>query len=277
MPELPPAGEQARLVRDVEDALADAAHRQHPLHELLARLYEDWKQQRRRVERLSHISDSYQALARDEHATLSDRYRKQLRQLGKLARISDRYQSMMRDLNVALEEASTHDPLTKLGNRRLLLQQLRQESERAERHGTPLHVAVIDIDRFKDINDAHGHDAGDRVLVAVARAINDSIREYDHCGRWGGEEFLLVLPQTSAQSAMEVVERVRRAATASVGADSSLHVTLSAGLARMLPGESVERTVSRADAAMYQAKRSGRDRTMLAGQGDDARDEAPFC
>ncbi|MBF2950581.1 GGDEF domain-containing protein [Pseudomonas aeruginosa] len=219
-----------------------------------------------RLERIARISDGFQSMAREQNLSLSERYHKQLRRLEKVARISDRYQQMMRDLNLALKEASIRDPLTGLPNRRMLLERLREENERSQRHGQSYVLAMLDVDFFKQVNDTWGHDSGDRVLVEIARAMESELREYDLCGRWGGEEFLLLLPQTRLQDAGPVLERVRdsvRTLAVRVGTEA-LSVTASVGVTEHRIGETYSQTVNRADAALLDAKRSGRDKCVFA-------------
>ncbi|MBG6481887.1 biofilm formation regulator diguanylate cyclase SiaD [Pseudomonas aeruginosa] len=219
-----------------------------------------------RLERIARISDGFQSMAREQNLSLSERYHKQLRRLEKVARISDRYQQMMRDLNLALKEASIRDPLTGLPNRRMLLERLREENERSQRHGQSYVLAMLDVDFFKQVNDTWGHDSGDRVLVEIARAMESELREYDLCGRWGGEEFLLLLPQTRLQDAGPVLERVRdsvRTLAVRVGTEA-LSVTASVGVTEHRIGETYSQTGNRADAALLDAKRSGRDKCVFA-------------
>lgn len=173
---------------------------------------------------------------------------------------------MMRDLNLALKEASIRDPLTGLPNRRMLLERLREENERSQRHGQSYVLAMLDVDFFKQVNDTWGHDSGDRVLVEIARAMESELREYDLCGRWGGEEFLLLLPQTRLQDAGPVLERVRdsvRTLAVRVGTEA-LSVTASVGVTEHRIGETYSQTVNRADAALLDAKRSDRDKCVFA-------------
>lgn len=214
----------------IDGLLADPQFHGHPLHQALARLRQQSLEQLVRLERIARISDGFQSMAREQNLSLSERYHKQLRRLEKVARISDRYQQMMRDLNLALKEASIRDPLTGLPNRRMLLERLREENERSQRHGQSYVLAMLDVDFFKQVNDTWGHDSGDRVLVEIARAMESELREYDLCGRWGGEEFLLLLPQTRLQDAGPVLERVRdsvRTLAVRVGTEA-LSVTASA-------------------------------------------------
>lgn len=251
---------------EVERLLADPAHRGHPLHAALAALWEQYGEQLRRMQRVTRLSDSFQAMAHERELSRSQQIDKQLRQLEKITRISDRYQSMMRELNLALEQASTHDLLTGLANRRLLLARLKAEGERSDRKEGCFSLALVDVDRFKSINDRFGHDAGDQVLVRIARALEGSLREYDLCGRWGGEEFLILLADTRLTEAGAIVQRLQDAVRALRCDDIAveLRVSVSIGVAEHQPADTVDQTVARADAALLQAKREGRDRVVLA-------------
>lgn len=250
----------------ISQLLADPENQDTALHQTLGELWEAHQELVRRLERIARISDAYQSLARQKEQSLAERVNKQLRQLEKVARISDRYQQMMRDLNLALQEASTHDALTGLPNRRLLVERLKEESERFRRYARPFSVAMIDIDHFKLINDHFGHEIGDNVLVEVARVLDAEIREHDLCGRWGGEEFLVLLPETDQGTASQVLERLRQAVerlTVRVNT-ASVSVTISVGLAEHLAGNSYSDTINRADGALLAAKRSGRNRASSA-------------
>ena len=164
-----------------------------------------------------------------------------------------------------LEALIFEDTLTGLANRRYILTQLAAHVSGARRHERPLSVAIIDIDHFKAVNDTHGHDAGDRVLVAVAAALGGHLRAEDQLGRLGGEEFLAVLPDTDAAAAERVTEKLRcEVANAVVEHDGlRLAVTVSIGVATWA-GESPEQLLRRADVALYAAKAAGRDRALSA-------------
>ncbi len=158
------------------------------------------------------------------------------------------------------------DALTGLANRRLLMDRLKVEMERANRHNHHFVLAMLDVDHFKQFNDKHGHEVGDRILVAVARNMESLLRKYDVCGRWGGEEFLLILPQTTRKEAHDVVSRVHqgiRNAAIHVG-HQTLSVTVSIGIAEHQENEGFAETLNRADAAMLEAKRRGRNRLLSA-------------
>ena len=164
-----------------------------------------------------------------------------------------------------LESLIFEDALTGLANRRFILTQLSSQVSAARRHGRPLSVAIVDIDHFKPVNDAYGHHAGDLVLVAVASALADHLRAEDQLGRLGGEEFLVVLPDTDAAAAERVTGKLRcevaRTTVAHEGRE--LSVTVSIGMATW-DEEAPEELLRRADEALYAAKAAGRDRALSA-------------
>jgi diguanylate cyclase (GGDEF)-like protein len=140
--------------------------------------------------------------------------------------------------------------------------------KRGTRTGTPLSVIICDIDHFKQVNDRFGHDAGDSVLRAVAALLTGVARESDALGRWGGEEFLMILPDTDENAAFVVAERMRKVVEAAPMPVPGLKVTISLGVAGLLPGgsepERWQEAVRHADDAMYRAKQSGRNRASCA-------------
>ncbi len=152
---------------------------------------------------------------------------------------------------------ATTDPVTGLANRWAGEEALAREHARARRHARPLTVALMDLDHFKQVNDRHGHAVGDQVLAVVAEVLRDVLREADHLARWGGEEFLLVLPDTHAEEAVALAERCRAALVAARPA--GLTLTASFGVAELAPSESREGLLARADTSLYSAKEAGRD------------------
>lgn len=175
--------------------------------------------------------------------------------------------------NRSLDELAVRDPGTGLRNSRYFRARLREEQARTQRTGAPLSIIVMDVDRFKLVNDSFGHPVGDEVLLAVSRAITSATRGGDTAAalqgtaaRMGGEEFALLLPDTDAAQARAIAERVRRAVAAAVVRapdGGEVRITLSCGVASGLPPseEAGQALYAAADAAMYRAKRAGRDRT----------------
>lgn len=165
-----------------------------------------------------------------------------------------------------IQELVHYDELTKAFNRRTLTQRLEQERSRAERTGVPFTVAMMDLDHFKAVNDTYGHGVGDDVLRTFAAAVHAKMRDTDIFGRYGGEEFLLILTATSPESAEGALERVRAAVAAAdwAGIAPGLNVTQSIGVASFRKGENIEQLLHRADSALYQAKHAGRDRVVTS-------------
>ena len=174
------------------------------------------------------------------------------------------------------EARATHDRLTGIANRETLLATLSAEVERAGRHYKPLSVAFIDIDRFKPINDTYGHNSGDAVLRQIAGIIADSIRASDTFGRYGGEEFMLILPETAPENAVDLAEELRALVMQQplqIAGAQSITATISIGIAGGRGSQlQLDMLVDRADAAMYAAKSLGRNRTHLFRDLDE---EAP--
>jgi two-component system, cell cycle response regulator len=160
---------------------------------------------------------------------------------------------------------ATTDALTGILNRRAFMEWASRELRQALRYEHPFAVVLLDVDRFKKINDLRGHASGDLVLAGVARIISEAVRSCDVVARWGGEEFVLALPCTALEGAREVAERARQrietAALFDVNNDR-VPVTASLGVAQLLPQESVEQLLDRADRAMYGAKNAGRNRVV---------------
>jgi diguanylate cyclase (GGDEF)-like protein len=169
-------------------------------------------------------------------------------------------------LNRELERLAAVDALTGLSNRRQIAGDLARAVSAARRHRADVAVLLIDVDHFKDINDAYGHHVGDRVLVACSHAMRAALRREDLLGRWGGEEFIAVLPSTDADGAVVVAERIRAAfeeVAVWTGAAVPVRVTASVGVA-VTSGEEIGALLERTDAALYAAKDAGRNRVELA-------------
>jgi diguanylate cyclase (GGDEF)-like protein len=179
----------------------------------------------------------------------------------------------MADRMAETRQAATIDPLTGILNRQTLLVRLDEELARAVRYKRPLSVVLVDIDHFKRINDTHGHDAGDRVLDDLARQLSGSVRSVDVVGRYGGEEFLLILPETDADAAAAIAEKLRwviGSREVKLADGHTATMTISAGVAGG-PGEVLRRDalVRDADAALYSAKALGRNQVYVFRETGD--------
>ncbi|MET0081782.1 MAG: diguanylate cyclase [Sedimenticola sp.] len=167
--------------------------------------------------------------------------------------ISDRHRMLQE-----LEYQASHDYLTRLLNRNRLREQLLKEQERSDRYGDPVSVIMYDIDKFKAINDNFGHDRGDSVLQEITAVVGEQLRTLDHHGRWGGEEFIIVLPGTQISGAAYLAERCRQA-VAGHSLEDVDGVTISCGVVQYESGESAESLLKRADECLYRAKDAGRN------------------
>jgi diguanylate cyclase (GGDEF)-like protein/PAS domain S-box-containing protein len=166
-----------------------------------------------------------------------------------------------------LRELATTDPLTGALNRRQLFELAEEEVRRAERYGRPLCFSMLDLDHFKAVNDRYGHAVGDEALRAVASAFRRSLRTTDRLARHGGEEFVVMLPETPLLTARGAIERIR-ASVEALRFDAKgdrIAITVSAGVVAWRSGESVDAVLDRADGALYQAKRAGRNQVVAAG------------
>lgn len=224
---------------------------------------------------------------------LADAYRRSYREQRRLVRLSDRMQlelqrakreqeeqglrlaalnaqltteiQQRKALEAELRLAAITDSLTGVAVRRHFQQQLEDEIKRAGRSGRPLVLLLMDLDRFKDINDTHGHAAGDDVLVGFVKVCRDQLRETDLPGRIGGEEFAVILPECGPEDGQRVAERIRAGLEAHgtrLDTGETIACTVSIGLAVLEAGESATALMKRADMAMYAAKKGGRNRVV---------------
>lgn len=204
------------------------------------------------------------AYVRRAHEELEQRVQERTVQLEQANRDNETLLADLRRQRAELERLSREDPLTGLANRRDFDQQLRHEVQRSTRTGSPLTVAMLDLDHFKHINDRLGHTFGDAVLRAAAGLIRAQCREFDLVARYGGEEFALIMPGTDLEGASAVCERIRRSfqnhewSTMQAG----LLLTISAGLSQWQPGVDMATLLMQADAQLYEAKRLGRNRVQ---------------
>jgi diguanylate cyclase (GGDEF)-like protein len=191
----------------------------------------------------------------------------------RIKRLQDELDQKNRELEVAnkrLKTLAITDGLTGLFNHRHVHELLHEEFERSKRTGEPVGLAMLDLDKFKAVNDTYGHPTGDVILYETARILRETAREIDMVGRYGGEEFIAILPNTSEEHAAQFAERVRTAVAEHVFRDEATEVrmTVSSGVASF-PGpglDAPEALLKRADEALYQAKEGGRNRVVRASE-----------
>lgn len=165
------------------------------------------------------------------------------------------------ELKHKYQKLANFDPLTNLSNRRVAYDILKQEQSRLNRNKEMLSILISDVDKFKRVNDQYGHNAGDAVLVELAKLFNEHVREQDCVARWGGEEFLFILPQTSAKNAAIIAEKIRSKVEKHVinYREDSIQITVSVGIAQFEAGSNIDDVINQADKYLYQAKESGRN------------------
>jgi len=168
-----------------------------------------------------------------------------------------------RELEEELQRVATVDSLTGLYNRRKFEATLDYEVARNKRYPVGLSLILVDIDYFKNVNDTYGHDVGDKVLQDFAGLLKKSIRKTDIAGRWGGEEFMIILPESSASTACAVAEKIRKNIE-SAAFDTIGKMTASMGVCLMGGSDEADSLIKRADIALYEAKRNGRNMVQIA-------------
>ena len=223
---------------------------------------------------LQRISSSGDPLTPEIDKIIS-RYAKLLRRFNKIVNISDSYQSQLQDLNMRLELMVRTDILTGLANRMEMLSQLEIEQKRSERHNKTFSLILGDLDHFKQINDTYGHLAGDRVLRQVAAQFRNNLRTEDVCARWGGEEFMILLPETPLEQAVTVAEKLAAAVREKdINWDQqSITVTISFGVGEFQAGNgtsTIDEFIQLVDNALYAAKHRGRNRVERAVSQEQA-------
>ena len=183
--------------------------------------------------------------------------------LHKIESFNEQAGRMARAFRAALSDL---DPLTGTNTRMTMEKELMREQQRMRRSGRPCSIAIADIDHFKSVNDTYGHQAGDRVLSRITRLIEDTLRPYDSIYRFGGEEFLICLPDSGPEDARRVLDRVRKLISETpitLDSGDQLLVTVSFGVAQLVPRRSLKEITERADRALYEAKNNGRDQVVV--------------
>jgi len=248
-----------------------------------AKIYE---RESRFIEKINQIqADAFISKAElfKEFTELSKEYAKLLNQTIKITRIGDSNQRKLflaneqiekqkKELSIAykkMEMLARTDPLTQLSNRRDFLEKFQQEIIRFERSGKPFSVVLGDIDDFKLVNDRFGHDCGDLVLVTISKIFKSMIRKQDSVGRWGGEEFILLLPEAPLQGGKKVAEGIRERIAGEIFSyrEHQVSITITFGVCEYNGVMDIDACVKRADEALYSGKHKGKNCVFLADKG----------
>ncbi len=195
---------------------------------------------------------------------LTQQYNRLERRLNKVARIGDMMQSQIMELNQRLEQKASSDALTGLLNRTGAYQRINAVASYLVREQQPFALLLLDLDYFKQINDSFGHQTGDRILKELAAELQRNLRGYDCCARWGGEEFLVVLPDSSQEPMLSVAQKILQGIRQlQMPAEWTRNLTASIGCYLCLEPEAIDDSIRKADLAMYQAKAQGRNQLVV--------------
>jgi len=269
---------QGTLQHSLGDARATVKNMMLSFIECLSTTAASTRDYHQKIERyVAEISrtDDLQALNGILHEVMRDmllqgealRSRDQMQQAEQEAQQADGRIKTLESQLAHMSELVREDQLTGSLNRRGLEDVLERELARTDRRGTPLCIALLDLDDFKRINDTHGHAAGDEALIHLVRVVKDTLRTMDVIARFGGEEFLILLPDTPLDSASATITRLQRELTKRIFLynNQRLLITFSAGVALRAPNETRSALIGRADAALYRAKKAGKNRVVSAG------------
>jgi diguanylate cyclase (GGDEF)-like protein len=210
-----------------------------------------------------HIADSKLL---EEFTHLSECYNMMRMQVNKLSAENDQLKTELVNMVRSLDLASRVDGMTGLSNRRDIMEKIDREATRSQRHQRSFTILLVNIDDFKKVNDLHGYNDGDDVLVEVARVLRICVRNEDVCARWGGEEFLILLPETSVENSLPVADKVLEAIsmTEFKANKPGIRITASIGVCEHNPVQTAQETISRVHQALLQAKRGGKNRYIIA-------------
>jgi len=202
----------------------------------------------------------------EEFTQLSGCYKKLQQRMNRLSAENEQLKTELVNMVRSLDLASRIDGMTGLANRRDIMEKIDREATRSQRHQHPFTILLINIDGFKKINDTHGYNTGDDVLVEISRVLRSCVRNEDICARWGGDEFLILLPETSTDSSLPVANKVLESMsmTEFKANRPGIHVTVSIGVCEHNPTQTVQECIARVHQALLMAKKGGKNRYIIA-------------
>lgn len=202
----------------------------------------------------------------EELSKLHDHAQKLGAKVEKLTSENEQLKNELVHMVRSLDLASRIDAMTGLANRRDIMEKIDREATRSQRHQHPFTIMLINVDKFKKVNETYGYNAGDDVLVEVSRVLRGCVRNEDVCARWGGEEFLLLLPETNAESSLAVANKVLESVsmTEFKANKPGIRITVSIGICEHDPAKSAQECLSGANQALALAKQGGRNRYIIA-------------
>jgi diguanylate cyclase (GGDEF)-like protein len=206
---------------------------------------------------------------RDAQKTYNEQLENANRELKKANEIIRTQNEQLREVAFCLEQLSKTDALTELYNRRYMIEKLAEEVNRYRRNRKPFSIIIADIDDFKKVNDTYGHDCGDYIIKRTSQTLADSIRDIDAVGRWGGEEFLILLPETVAEGAVVLAERIQKNVRQAVWTynQAQILIRLTLGIATFDGETDLEAVIKQADRALYDGKNNGKNCIVVAKVG----------
>jgi diguanylate cyclase (GGDEF)-like protein len=201
-----------------------------------------------------------------EFTHLSECYKMLQLQVNKLSAENEQLKTELVNMVRSLDLASRVDGMTGLANRRDIMEKIDREATRSQRHQRSFTILLVNIDDFKKVNELYTYNSGDDVLVEVARVLRSCVRNEDICARWGGEEFLILLPETAAENSLPVANKILEAMsrTEFKANKPGIHITVSIGVCEHIPAQTVQECIARVHQALLQAKRAGKNRYLIA-------------
>jgi len=264
LPELEQSSDLPEWRKEYSDILWTRGEMQEAWQQLNTAFHELEELAQRRTEKQLYQAMGRLELERMEHE--NEIYRLRNEELADALQQVRDLQEQLEERNAELAELALRDPLTSASNRRRFVSRLSTEMERSRRYRHPLSIAILDLDHFKSVNDSYGHSTGDRVLQGLVEILTENTRSSDEVARHGGEEFAVIMPETTLDQARRVLDKLRQTVESELRQNTDIDrpITFSAGIAELDSDDTAETLVNRADRHLYRAKEAGRNRVVAA-------------